>query len=247
MIKRHKRNKTEKRITRCCSRIAVLTLLFLLSLCAASSAQENADFYNRQQVGIRLGGWLNQGGLPVDTFPNLKTDVGNNSFYAELYGAWRVFNRGYLEVSLGFANRGEVSVIADAGTALEAQYFGNLVMYPILLQLKYYLPGFRRAAFKPYFQVGGGLYMGRHSVQFTNLVVSGIQEPSRTKISYVIGGGFDWPLSQSISLDFNSRYFPFEFSEELFTVNDFSAVTVTVGLKYLFVPTKKKHGSRPHH
>lgn len=241
MIKRHKRNKTEKRITRCCSRIAVLTLLFLLSLCAASSAQEKADFYNRQQVGIRLGGWLNQGGLPVDTFPNLKIDVGNNSFYAELYGAWRVFNRGYLEVSLGFANRGEVSVSDSDG----AQYVGNLVMYPILVQMKYYLPGFRRASFKPYFEGGGGLYLGRHSIQFADIYYIDIQEPSRTKFSYVIGGGFDWPLSQSISLDFNSRYFPFEFSEELFTVNDFSAVTVTVGLKYLFVPTKKKHGSRP--
>lgn len=218
-----------------------LTLLFLLSLGAASSAQEDTDFYNRQQVGIRLGGWLNQGGLPVDTFVNLKTDVGDNSFYAELYGAWRVFNRGYLEVSLGFANRGEVSVSDSAG----AQYVGNLVMYPILVQMKYYLPGFRRASFKPYFQVGGGLYMGRHSVQFTNLTVPGIQEPSRTKLGYVIGGGFDWPLSESLCLDFNSRYFPFKFSQDLFTVNDFSAVTVTVGIKYLFVPTKKKHGSRP--
>ena len=115
--------------------MTVLTLALLLSVSAIASAQENVDFYDRQQAGIRLGGWLNKGGLPVDTLPNLKTDVSNNSFYAEFYGAWRIFDRGYLEISLGFANRGEVSVIADIGTPNEAQFYGNLVVYPVLVQL----------------------------------------------------------------------------------------------------------------
>lgn len=221
--------------------VTLLTLVFLLSLGAVSSAQNDSGFYARQQAGLRLGGWLNQGTLPTED-PLIKTDVSNNSFYAEFYGAWRIFERGFLEISLGFANRGDASVV---DTVTSSQFFGNLVIYPVLAQLKYYPPGFRQLSFKPYLEGGVGLYMGRHSVQFTDARYLGIQEATRTKFSYVFGGGFDWPLSQSIGLDFNTRYFPIKFGEELFTVKDFSAVTITVGIKYLFVPTKKKHAKRP--
>ena len=231
------------------SRAAILALLLVVVLSSALSAQERTGFYDRQQAGIRLGGWINQGGLPIDSSLDVIADVGDNNFYAELYGAWRIFKRGFLEVSLGFGNRGDVTVLDSiiySDGVEEVQYVGSLVIYPVVAQLKYYLPGFNKLLLKPYIEAGGGLYMGRHSVEFTNATTyTGREQTSRTAFSYVMGAGFDWPLSQSIGLELNTRYFPIKFGEDLFEEKDYSAVAVTVGVKYMFIPTKKKHRSRP--
>ena len=229
-----------------------LVLLLTVIFCASLSAQEDSGFYKRQQAGIRLGGWLNQGGLPIDTSSLISADIGNNSFYAEVYGAWRIFDRGYLEVSFGFANRGDISTLIYPETdssvtdSTSVQFYGNLIMYPVTVQLKYYLPGFRSISFKPFIEGGAGIYIGRHSVTFTDSRYTFVQEPSSTKLSYVVGAGFDWPLSKSIGIELCTRYFPIKFGGEgLFDQKDYSAVAVTVGVKYMFIPTKKKHANRP--
>ena len=184
--------------------------------------------------------------MPIDTSSFISADIGNNSFYAELYGALRIFDRGYLEFSLGFVNRGDLTTVAYPGTDSSVQFYGNLIMYPVLAQLKYYLPGFRNLSFKPFLEGGAGLYIGRHSVTFTDSYYSYIQEPSSTAFSYVVGAGFDWPLSPSIGVELNTRYFPIEFGGAgLFDEKDYSAVVATVGIKYMFIPTKKKNTKRP--
>lgn len=225
--------------------LLIMAFLVVVLNFGVTHAQDTPSFFERQQVGVRFGGWSNQGDLPDTTFFNLKTDVGNSSFYAEFYFAWRVYNRGYLEFSAGFVNRGEVSILADPGTIYEAQYIGNLMMYPILIQLKQYFPGFNNASFKPYVTGGGGLYISKHAVQFTDSYYTAIQEPSRTKLGWSVGGGFDWPVSSTLALEGSVKYYPIEYGDDLFSIKDFSAMAFMVGIKYSFIPTKKKNGSRP--
>lgn len=230
--------------------VLLVTTVLALILAAPMKADAEPSFWERQQAGIRLGSWDHQSSLlPVST-EFLKLDIGDKSFYAELFGAWRLFNRGYFEISLGFANRGDATNIvvftnpADTTQSDTTEFYGNLVIYPVLAQFKYYLPGFTNAALKPYGQIGAGLYMGRYSIQFTNSGAYGIQEPSATKLSYVVGGGIDYQLSSSFGIEANVRYLPIKFGKTLVGASDYSTLVATVGVKYLFVPTKKKPGSK---
>lgn len=198
-------------------------------------------FVRSHQAGVRLGGWSNLGSSPQDSvsvnaFAYYLTDFKSASFYLEGYFALRL-NRWLVgEASLGVVSRGDVTLRdEDIGESR----IGSLLVYPILLKAKLYPTGVIGGRFHPYFLIGGGLYYGRHDVQIvstSSAFYSAFDEDSETAFDYVIGGGIDWPLSSRVGLDLNVQYQPIEFSNGLIDVRDYSSLTITVGVKYLWSP-----------
>ncbi|UCD64501.1 MAG: outer membrane beta-barrel protein [Candidatus Zixiibacteriota bacterium] len=202
-------------------------------------AQEEEDSFpsidRKYYVGVRLGGWVNAGeDIPqfaVDTVADavLETDIKDGSFYFEAYGAYAVLPQAYLELSVGVVNRGTVSVFQGPFSDI-----GNLVLYPMLLQLKFYPFAPIRSRFQPFVAVGGGVYYGRQDVQFTNdLFFTNLNEDSETDINYTLAAGADWLLNDFLALELHGRYMPINFSQPLITARDYDAVSVSVGVKYL--------------
>lgn len=226
--------------------ILTCTCVVAISVAPQRALASDADtaFDVRHQAGVRLGIWANNGDTPParveDGFGNvLETDINSANIYFEAFGAYRLFSRGLVEVSVGFSNRGDVN-LQDVGR----EYFGNLILYPMLVQFKYYLPT-PTESFLPYVGVGGGIYYGRHSVQFTNDVYFTFNEVSGTDLNYVLSGGFDWPVSHSIALGLDAKYMPISFGKGLIEVTDYNALTVTFGVKYLFKSSGQANKNTP--
>jgi hypothetical protein len=207
----------------------------------AGESREQPD--RKYQVGGRLGVWGNRGDLPPATLEDsislLRTDIADANIYLEGFGSYRIMPRGLLEFSIGFVNRGDVNLRVSG-----REYFGNLVLYPILLSFKYYFASPTGSGMRPYLQVGGGLYYGRQGVQFTNDPFFAFNQDSEVTLNYVAGGGLEWPVSGSLALEFNARYMPVNFGEDLVLVQDYQAVTVTAGIVYLFSATKNPRPPR---
>ena len=202
--------------------------------------QADADKYllfsEKHQAGIRLGVWANNGETPTDSAGIFETSFKDANFYFEGYFAYRLFSQAMLEFSLGIVNRGSVT-FQEAG----ATNVGNVLVYPVLLQLKLYPLASLKAKLQPYLLAGGGLYYGRRSVQFTtssDVYYYGLAEQSGTDFNYVLGGGLDWPIGATIGLEVGVKYMPIEFSKELQTIRDYDAVAFTVGVKYLYSSKK---------
>ncbi len=217
----------------------VLTTLFLICFSAAeiraASADDSAErFPNQHQAGFRIGVWNNQGDTPpasgqVNDSGEFKTNIHGSSAYVEGYFGYRLSRWAVAELSLGSVNRGSVT-ITDQG----ASDVGNLIIYPVVVQLKFYtgrLPGTR---LYPFGIIGGGLYHGRRNVQFTSSqsYYSNWEEESATDFNYVVGGGIDWPVASQIGLEFCAKYMPMNLS--LVTIEKQDALAFTVGVKYLY-------------
>jgi opacity protein-like surface antigen len=229
---------------------AILTAAVLLTAAGGdvSAAQKKKDdaqpsrmerFNNSHQLGLRIGGWANQGDSPPsivsDELRTWELDFGSASFYLEGYFAYRFYPQSMLEISFGFVNRGDATFVSDVGSGDE-QYVGNLLIYPILVRARLYPLASVLTKFQPYFTIGGGIYYGRHDIQFTNAAFVSLffDEQSETDINYTIGGGIDWPLSSVVALEGDVSYKPIKFSEDLATIRDYSALHITIGAKYLF-------------
>ena len=202
--------------------------------------QADADKYllfsEKHQAGIRLGVWANNGETPTDSAGTFETSFKDANFYFEGYFAYRLFSQAMLEFSLGIVNRGSVT-FREAG----ATNVGNVLVYPVLLQLKLYPLASLKAKLQPYLLAGGGLYYGRRSVQFTtssDVYYYDLAEQSGTDFNYVLGGGIDWPIATTIGLEAGVKYMPIEFSKGLQTIHDYDAVAFTVGVKYLYSSKK---------
>jgi outer membrane protein W len=187
--------------------------------------------------------WHNLGETPAATGPldtggggsgTYKTNVGDNSFVIEGHYGIDLFSGLMVEFSLGAVNRGSVTL--QEGTDTDV---GNLLIYPILVQLKFYPARSLKWRLQPFVLGGGGLHFGRRSVQFTNAggyYYSNWEEDSGTNFNYVAGAGLDYSLGSSVGLDFVVKYMPIHFSKSLVTIEDYDAISFTLGVKYLYRP-----------
>lgn len=228
---------------------AILSLLILIMLfpntgqCDDLGLVEN--FSKNHQLGMRLGGWANLGGLPPDTLFNpinnsvLTTKLGDGNFYLEGFFGYRLNEQLMLELSLGISNRGSVTLTQNNSTNV-----GNVIIYPVLVQMKVYLLSMTDIRVQPYMFAGGGLYYGRRSTQVSS---SGIlyteDQESEADFHYSFGGGMDFPLGQDVAADLNIKYMPIMFSKTFVAINDYKGIGITLGIKYLY-SFKKSKGSR---
>ncbi|MFQ5499562.1 MAG: hypothetical protein ACE5FH_07810 [Candidatus Zixiibacteriota bacterium] len=219
--------------------VAVFTATF--SPVERAKAEEQVDrmdqFRKSHQAGVRLGAWSNLGDLPpretLEGSTTVTSKVKNGSFLFEAYFAYRLFPAAMIELSAGVANRGTVSITDSLQSDV-----GNLMIYPILLQAKLYPLAGSNIELQPYLLGGGGLYYGRRTVQFVSnqsfFVGSGLDQESGTDFNFVVGGGIDWPIHNSIALDLSLKYMPVSFSNQLVSVTDYEAVAFGIGIKYLY-------------
>lgn len=195
---------------------------------------------------MRLGAWANLGGLPPDTLFNpstnsiMATELTNSNFYFEGFFGYRLNEQLMLELSLGISNRGSVTLSQDGSTEV-----GNVIIYPVLLQMKLYLLSMTDLRIQPYVFGGGGMYHGRRSTQVSSsgYVYQNSQE-SETDFHYSFGGGLDWPISKSVSADLNVKYMPIMFSKTFVAINDYKGIGITLGIKYLYSFNKGEGGQR---
>lgn len=221
-------------------KLIVITLCIFIPSYAALAQDTAEETYpslnNRHQAGVRLGAWTNLGEDPpesirsLDELVALETNISGTSFFFEGFFAYNILPATYLELSVGIVNRGSVTVQDQFSTDI-----GNLLLYPMLLQVKFYPFAKVRSKIQPYVFAGGGLYYGRQDVQFTTdpFFDPFIQTDSETDFNYTLGGGFDWLLSNTIAINLNAKYMPIGFSEPLILVNDYDALAITVGVTYL--------------
>jgi len=197
-------------------------------------------------LGARLGGWANKGVLPSDSTDfgdggYYRVDVGSADFYLEGFFDYRLNRRMLLEFSIGLVSRGDVFMEEpnDGGSSI-----GTVQLYPILAKLKLYPFSGVKGRLFPYLLAGGGFCYGRHDIQFTYGIDAYYRAEfggeSETDFTYVIGGGFDWPLASVIGLDLNVQYMPVNFSGNLIGVSDYSSLTIAVGVKYLMSSLQSK-------
>ena len=231
----------------------LLLVCLILSLTAPDVTAQSAGrddpareaYFASLQAGVRLGGWSNLGTRPPDRFDLTTgeyylTDFGEGNFYLEGYYAHRFNSSLMLEFSLGIVNRGDVILVEYPDTLSSS--IGTMQIYPMLAKLKFYPFGKRAPKFHPYLLAGGGIYYGRHDI----LITAGwdayfrreFGEDSETRFSYVLGCGFDWPLATVVALDLQAQYMPVKFSGDLVGTRDYSSLTITVGVKYLFSAKK---------
>ena len=139
-----------------------------------------------------------------------------------------------LEIAGGIVNRGDVN-ISDSGL----NYIGNLMVYPISVRLKLYPFGAGTHKYQPYLMGGGAIYYSRFSIQFSNDYYAGLEGASKTKLGLLAGAGIDYPIASQVGLDLNMSYMPINFSSDLLGAKNFTAFTVTVGVKYLYSSHKQ--------
>jgi len=210
----------------------------------ADTTGDRQGALTRYQAGARLGVWYNLGDNPpeADTANTFTTNFHDASFFFEGFGAMRLTSMLMGELSLGIANRGSVTFDVDGRSNI-----GNLLMYAILVQLKFYPMASANSKLQPYVTGGGGFYYGRRTVQFTNTYpyYPGLDEKSATDFNYVLGGGFDYKVASMVALDFNVKYMPAYFGGDgLMTVNDYGALAFSIGAKYLTSGSSKDKESR---
>ncbi len=216
-----------------------LIIFAFLNSSVFSIEKVKSGFNTKNQLGIRLGVWSNDGETPPRQFDInesiIRTKINDGNFYFEGYYGHRFSPLLVGEIALGIVNRGTVT-INDA----YQDDIGNLMVYPILAQLKLYPLSNSNTTVKPYLVAGGGMYYARQSVQFSTSYYEPFRnEKSEIDFNYVVGGGFDYAFSENIGFEVNAKYFPINFSNSLLRISDYSAVTITIGIKYIFEKNKE--------
>ncbi|MFH1686385.1 MAG: hypothetical protein ABIE70_02550 [bacterium] len=224
---------------------AVLVTLLLSGAGRADADPKQADarplFSRQNQAGVRLGVW-NHGGADVPdsigitvndeaTGGSVMTNLKSASFYLEGFYLYRFNAMLAMEFAGGTINRGSVTITDSSGRS----DIGNLILYPITVQARYF-PLVLGGKIHPWVSGGIGMYVGRRTVQFTDSPYfdSNWKQETEVDFTYVLSAGFDWPLADQVGLDFQTKFMPINFDKRLLTINDYSAIAVTVGIKYLY-------------
>ncbi|HOP07800.1 MAG TPA: outer membrane beta-barrel protein [candidate division Zixibacteria bacterium] len=223
-------------------RILITTLFIGLILATSVASEESDSFLQSHQAGARVGAWINLGDSPPESgiitvndvaTGSYETNINDGAAYFEAFYGHRLSRHWMIEAALGVVNRGSVTLGETDG----ATDIGNLSIYDLQASAKYY-PIRIGARIHPYVQLGGTFIVGRRAVQFTNssYYSSNWEEENAYKFSWMAGTGIDIPVATQIGLDFNVRYLPIKFGDKLVTIDNYDALTVTAGVKYLFLP-----------
>ncbi len=227
-------------------------LVFTVSVVTAQEEEKKSssipEFSRRHQGGVRIGAWVNLGDKPPASYSNdaylTTTNINNANMYGEAFVAFRLIPHIMLELAIGVVNRGTITTY-DSTTGEDR--VGNLYINPVLTQFRIYPFASVNSKIQPWISGGGGMYFGRRSIQFIDLGESygdyygDFTEDNQTKFNYTLGGGFDWILGKSIALEASGRYMPLSFDEGLALIDSYDALSITVGIKYVFEIKKDSH------
>lgn len=223
--------------------IMISLLVLMLGMASGHAEIEQPDsshhFFYQHQAGVRLGVWASQGDSPPDSGLVMSgsdttgiyiTNINDAAMYFEGFFGYRVSRYFVLQISAGTVNRGSVTISDSVRSDV-----GNLTIYPILAQVKLYPFPNSRLRFHPYVAAGGGMYIGRRGVQFTNAWYdTNWEEETEVAFNFAVSAGADWPLTQKLGLETQVSYMPINFSDQLLTIEDYDAIAVTIGIKYLY-------------
>jgi opacity protein-like surface antigen len=184
-------------------------------------------------AGGRFGVWTgttNQNALDANGQP---LEFAKSSLYAEFFYSQRVVPSLAVEFSIGIFSRGDFKYLASEDVML-----GTVNLYPAFLSAKFFpLGSLTRTPLQPFFQAGGGLIYASQSAIDYYYDVTFTQE-SKTRLSYFLGGGLDWPVADQIGLCFNYKYMPLEFGSTMAGIKNYSGWEISFGMGYIF-NTKK--------
>ncbi len=184
------------------------------------------DFGHKHFAGFRVGAWTANGGSSA---LNDSLKYSKSSIYAEFFYAHRFFPSLAGEFSIGIFSRGDFTYLVQQDILL-----GTVNLYPIMVSAKIYpLAGITRGGIHPYFQAGGCLFFGRRTATDYYYGYDFVDQ-SATKITYVIGGGIDFPVADQIGLTCNAKYIPVKFGSPLAGVKDYSGWQISFGIGYIF-------------
>jgi len=218
-----------------------LVLVILLAAGAfgdSTDTSEELTIRDKHQSGVRIGAWVNKGETtpktiidPSDPNIGMNTSINSGNFYLEGFFAYSFTSMALGEISFGLSNRGSVTFYDNINSDI-----GNLIVYPILAQLKVYPLSKINSKFQPFFTGGGGVYFGRRDVQIIRGTVLNpyyeFQGETQTEFNFAFGGGFDWLLSDRFGIEFSSKYMPISFGEPLVGVKKYDGLSIMVGIKY---------------
>lgn len=212
---------------------AILLSILLISVAplAAIDKQPSDRMFPARysMIGIRLGGWIDQGGEIND--PDVEANFSKGSFYTELFYDHRFTPALMLEISLGVISRGDAEIAHGNDS-----FIGNINVYPFLFQLKFSPLAASSRSFHPFLVGGGGFAFGSQRVDII-LSDDSYWDPydseSESNFAAVIGGGIDFPISGQLALNLTGKYHWIEFKDELFGIKDYSGTAISVGISYL--------------
>lgn len=190
-------------------------------------------FGEKTQMGIRVGGWSHQGETPrsfVDQPDySLRADYPATNFYFEGFYGFRLSDPFGVEFSFGTVQRGEVTV-HDRTTGNRT--FGNVTLYPVRVRGFWYPAPDGLGTLRPYLSAGGSMIVGSDAVQIANQF--GYYAPhTEITVGWVAGGGVEFALSPSLVLELAATYQPIRFADPLVFEENFDALAITIGGKYL--------------
>lgn len=235
--------------------LALLCTIILVFSSSVVNAQEQEqkkssipEFSRRHQAGGRIGAWVNLGDTPPSSISDsgvlFTSNINSANIYGELFVGFRLIPHLMLELAVGTVNRGTVAIYDSTS---DEDFVGNLYINPVLAQLRIYPFASIASKIQPWVSGGGGLYVGRRNVQFVDLGESygsyygDFTDATQTNFGYVLGGGFDWILGRSVALEASTRWMPISFDESLALVDSYDALSITVGIKYLFEIKSDSH------
>jgi hypothetical protein len=195
--------------------------LFAVGVSSRSFARSN-------MAGGRLGVWSGTGPTTTADEDDEALEFSRSSLYAEFFYSYRISPPLMLDFSFGIFGRGDFKYSSETEILT-----GTVNLYPIFLSLKLYPLGSTASALQPYFQGGGGLVYGNQAAIDYYYDVAFTQE-SATKLTYMMGGGVDWPIADQIGLTSSFKYIPVKFGKKLAGIKDYSGWQVSVGLGYIF-------------
>jgi opacity protein-like surface antigen len=198
----------------------------------AGITPEESGYLDRNFAGGRVGAWTNTGDESAPPESDFSLDFSKTSIFGAFFYLHRLKRFIAAEFSFGIYSRGEIKYVAETDT-----YLGSVNLYPIMLSMKLYpLSFFRNIPFHVYLQPGFGLVYGKQDVvDYIDVFGAGLViAESRTKITYMLATGVDWPIARQIGLTMNFKYTPVKFGKPLAQIEDYSGWALTFGIGYIF-------------
>ncbi len=205
--------------------IGLALAVILVSIIAVNA--NAGPFGGRDMMGGRVGVWVNTGddGAAI-SITGIDQKVSSANLYGELHYSHALSNFFRADVGLGVSNRSDITATGNSFT-------GQINIYPIQVALRVYpLGGLGLGKLYPYLSGGAGLYVGSQTGSSFRSFTSASK--TATDLNYVIGGGIDIPVAETIAISTAVKFYKIDFGSDKFLgLQDYSGYSITAGVSYI--------------